>query len=437
MEALIFFATLIHESILVSMPCFFSVFSNLKYEKLLRFNVDSYDILRVIFVENIYVSVFLIPFLFLGKRLRNNTGNYRKLYNFFAIITCLGIFVYVYQIIHRPSIEEIVDSYSQSGLSSSSNKFVSLFTITFEHASIIIAAILSIKGKDESYPKIYQYLGFLMLFLVLVLVIVSGVRGRVLWVAEFVLLISIFKRRLKPLFFMLVLLIALIPLNTILVTQIRPISEEIAKEGGITNKAIVNIFTVIIKGVKEPQSDKVGIIESLVERAQGPRNSVALLKEFDSGNSPGLNIYNGAIFYFIPRSIINRPVIGSPTGNFKDAAIFKVMDLNYPENSFITMGPFLASAHAYWEGGYFGVILIALIASCLWILIIKVSYNQPLLLGVLVCLLCCCALLIDGFISVFTPLYSLISIFWKNLLPLFLFYLVYYNVKWPKFSFRF
>lgn len=438
LETLIFFATLIHETILVSFPCIYAVFSNFKFEQLLRFEVQNYELLKVIAIENLYLACFSIPFFFFFSKPRSIVKvDTVKLYSFFAIITFMGIIVYVYQIIHRPSIEEIVESYSQSGLQGSSNKFVSLFTLTFEHSSIIIAAILSIRGKSENYPKLYQYLGILMLVLVLALVIVSGVRGRVLWVAEFVLLVSLVKRQLKPLFLMALLLIAFIPINNILVTQIRPISEEIAKEGGITNKAIVNIISTLIKGVNEPQKDKVSIVESLTERAQGPRNSAALINQFDEGHMPGLNIYNGALFYFIPRAIINRPVIGSPTDNFQDAAIFKVMELNYPDVSFITMGPMLASAHAYWEGGYFGVVIIALLASGIWIMIISFCYKQPPLFGVLVCLLCCCALLIDGFITMFSPLYSLISIFWKNLLPLFLFYFAYYKIRWPKFHLRF
>jgi hypothetical protein len=437
LETLIFSATLIHEIILISFPCIFAVFSDFKFEKLLRFELHDYDLLKVIAVENAYILCFLLPFIFFfRKREAPWSFDNEKLYNFFAFITLIGITVYVYQIIHRPTIEEIVDSYSQSGLEGSSNKFISFFTLTFEHASIIVAAIISIRGKSETYPKLYQYLGILMLVLVLSLVIVSGVRGRVVWVAEFVLLIALLKKKYKPLLLMLLLVIALIPLNNILVTQIRPISEEIAKEGGITNKAIVNIIKTIIDGVREPSKDETNVLQSLAERAQGPRNSAVLMREHDEGRSLSPNIYTGALFYFIPRIIFNRPVIGSPNENYKDAGIFKVMELNYAEASFITMGPLLASAHAYWEGGYLGVVIIAILASFLWITIIWFCYKQPTLFGVLVVLLCCCALLIDGFISIFTPLYALIAIFWKNLLPLFLFYFMYMKLKIPKFRFK-
>ena len=437
LEAVIFFATFIHESILISFPCISAVFSDFKYEHFLRFEVQDLDLLKVIAVENLYIACFLFPFFFLFK---SSSGfskiNTPKLYSFFALIALLGVIVYIYQIIHRPSIEDIVESYSQSGLTGSSNKFITFFTLTFEHASIIVAAILSIRAKSETYPKLYQYLGILMLILVLAMVLVSGVRGRVLWIAEFVLLVSIVKKRLKPVLLMALLTIAFIPINNILVTQIRPISEEIAKEGGITNTAIVNIVTTIIKGVNEPSDDSPSLIESLAFRAQGPRNSAALIKEFDEGRRPGLNIYTGALFFFVPRVIFDRPVIGSPNGDFKDAAIFKVMELNYHDASFITMGPLLASAHAYWEGGYLGVVIIALFASGIWIMLIRFSYRQPPLFGLLVCLLFCCALLIDGFITIFAPLYAMIAIFWKSLLPLFLLYFAFYKIKLPKLVFK-
>jgi hypothetical protein len=435
LEFIIFLATVIHETILISLPCIMDVLNNYKLEKDLRFPFDPYDLLRVIIIENIYILIFLLPFIFLVKKPGFHfKTNPDKLYNFFALITCIGIIVGTYQILHRPTLEEIVDSYSQSGLTGSSNKFIAFFNITFDQTSIIAATILSVRAKSETYPKIYQYLGILMLMLILTLVATSGVRGRVVWVAEFVFLVAIFKKKYKPILYMLILALIFIPINNVLVTQIRPISEEIAKEGGITNQSLINISTVIIKGISQPNKDSPGLIESLDERAQGPRNSAVLLKEYDAGRSPGLNIYTGALFYFFPRFVINRPVIGSPDEYFQHAAIFKVMALNYANDTFINMGPMLASAHAYWEGGYIGVIIIAMLCSFFWISLITISYRLPMLLGLTICLMVCCALLIDGFISIFTPLYALISIVWKSILPLLLLYFIYYKVKVLKFK---
>lgn len=431
--------TLIHETLLVSLPCLYAIFFDFHFEKSLRFSFSPYDLLNVLFIENVYILCFLLPFLLFLKLYKRPHEALipGKLYSFLALITFIGIIVYIYQIINRPTIEQIVESYSQSGLNSSVNPFVAFFTITFEHTAIISASLLSIKGKKENYSKFYQYLGWIMLFLVVFLVIVSGVRGRIIWVAEFVVIVSVFKRNLKPIILMIPLVLALIPLNNILLEQIRPISEEIAKEGGLTNKALVNIARTIISGVNDKNKlEGPSLLESFAERAQGPRNSIVMIREYDEGNAPGLNIYTGAIFYFTPRVLFDRPVIGSPNGDFQDAAIFKVMNLNY-DTSFITMGPLLASAHAYWEGGYLAVVLIGLITCLLWILLLRFCYRYPLPLGFLVCLLGCCALLIDGFVTALSPLYAMISIFWKNFLPLCLLYCVFVKIKWPNIVLKF
>lgn len=430
-EAIIFFATLIHETILVTYPTVYAVINDFKFEKLLRFEVVNSDLLKVILIENIFIFFFLFPFLMQLKSKSISFENTSpKIYNFFALISFVGLIVYLYQLINRPTIEQIVDSYANSGLPESSNKFVSFFTITFQHASIIIASILSIRGENEIYPKKYQYIGILMLFSVLLMVLFSGVRGGLIWTAEFVLLISILKKRKKPILIMLILLISFIPLNNILLTKIRPISEEIAKEGGVTANAVLNIVSTIFTSVNENKEESPSIFESLCERAQGPRNSVALVKQYDHGLNQNLSIYKGAFFVFVPRFIMDRPVYGSSTDSFEDAGIFKVMQLNY-DTTFINMGPLLASAHAYWEGGYGGVVLIALLTSLTWILLLRFIYKLPPYLGLVFGLLGCCALLIDGFITIFYPLYSFIGIFWKSLFPLYLLYLIYFKIKFP------
>lgn len=434
LESLVFLATSIHETILVAFPCIIAVVTNFKFEKVLRFPVYNVDVLKILFVENLYIGVFLLPFLLLRRKIPKVNPSSHSLYRFFALIVSIGIIVYSYQIIHRPSLKQIIESYSQSGLESA-NKFIAFFTLTFEHTSIIAAAILSIRSKQEAYPKIYQYMGYIMILLVLGLVIVSGVRGRIIWVSEFIFLVAIIKKRYKPLFLIGILMTALVPLSNILVQQIRPISEEIAKEGGLTGTALMNISSTIVKGVENPDKTGPGFIESLAERAQGPRNSIAFIREHDQGYRPGLNIYTGALLLFMPRVIIDRPVLGSPTQNFDDAAIFKVMQLNYADATFLTMGPVLASGHAYWEGGYLGVLILALLSSLIWITVIRFSYRLPVLLGILLCILSSCALLVDGFITMFTPLYAMVSLFWKNLLPLFLLFLVYAKIRLPKLVF--
>lgn len=438
LEFIIFLATLIHEALLITLPTILDVTDGYKYEKSLRFNVTPEELLKVIFTENIYVLAFCIPFVLFSQKKTFEKPSTDKLYNLFAAITSLGIIVYAIQIVNRPTISDIIDSYSQSGLSGASNPLVAIFNIVFEYTAVLCAAILSVRGKDEIYPRLYQAIGIIMLMLALALAVVTGVRGRIVWVSEFVFLVAVYKRQFKPMLYIAVLALIFIPINNVLVTQIRPITEEIAKEGGITNEALINIGQTLIKGYSEKNTDKESgsFIKSIQERAQGPRNSIMLMREYDNGNSPGLNLYNGAIFYFIPRSVFNRPVIGSFTSNYKDAAMFKVMDLNYPVTTILNMGPFLASAHAYWEGGYWGVIVIALCCATLWLLIFRFAYSKPSLFGLLVCLLFACSLLIDGLISVFTPLYSIIALFWKNFLPLYIVYYCYMKIKLKKIIIR-
>lgn len=425
--------TVVHELVLVAYPSLFAVFSNFEFEKLLRYGVDREQYIKVLLIENIFIICFLSIFIFslLIRQKRNKVFNIKD-YRFFLLLVIIGILIYSFNIVHRPSLDEIIKSYQSQGILDNGNVFMSLLTNTFQFPSLIAASFLSIKGKNERYPKYFKLLGILLLILVIVTGLITGVRGKIVWVIDFGIIVAILKRRFKPLVYIIILLALFLPLNTVMVQQIRPITSELANEGSLTPRAIYNILGIIIHGIdnKSDLEKKNGILETLAERAQGPRNSFALIKNYDLGEGPGLKILMGALVFPIPRSIYpNKPVTGSPDNNFQDAGIFKVMAENY-NMSYITMGPLLASAHSYWVGGYLGVMAIAILTALFWLVVIKIASNFSMELGALILLICCCALLIDGLLTMFYPLYSLINISWKALLPiLILLELRKFNIK--------
>jgi hypothetical protein len=81
------------------------------------------------------------------------------------------------------------------------------------------------------------------------------------------------------------------------------------------------------------------------------------------------------------------------------------------------MGPFLASAHAYWEGGWIWVILAGFFTGILWKIILSWCDARGGLVGVIVAVSFAASLLTNGIPTCLQPLYAFFPIFWSKVLP--------------------
>jgi hypothetical protein len=164
-----------------------------------------------------------------------------------------------------------------------------------------------------------------------------------------------------------------------------------------------------------PAVHNVSFLDSFAQRAQGPRNSVVLYNLYEKGAGADLSIYTGAILFAVPRFFWpEKPISGSLDGNDESTAVYKVIDIGY---NLPYMGSILASAHAYWEGGWIAVILYGFITGLLWSGVFIFCRKLPEHLSWIIALSFAAALLIDGFLTALYPLYAYILIAWKYIMP--------------------
>jgi hypothetical protein len=162
---------------------------------------------------------------------------------------------------------------------------------------------------------------------------------------------------------------------------------------------------------------------SLASRAQGVRNSVVLYVDHDIYNGGGFKIYDGLLYSLIPKElIIKKPLLGSDSGDESGYAMYKVISLGYNLGE---MGPLLASAHAYWEGGLLWLVVAGLLTGLFWnFLFQKLSYLPTELKTILI--LCIAAsFLVDGFISMLTPIYSILNTLIRTIIPISTIYFIF------------
>jgi len=162
----------------------------------------------------------------------------------------------------------------------------------------------------------------------------------------------------------------------------------------------------------------------------GPRNSAVLYQGWDDGRGAGWGASLSALVYPLPRALwAAKPPAGSIDSTPYGAAMFKVMSIGHGAPYYV-MGPYLASAHAYWEGGIAGLLASGFATGGLWALFIALSRKVTLPLATTFLMTFASSLLIDGLYTAFVPLFSIIrSGYWIILM---LGAAGFTQVIWPK-----
>jgi hypothetical protein len=97
-------------------------------------------------------------------------------------------------------------------------------------------------------------------------------------------------------------------------------------------------------------------------------------------------------------------MLGSLSEKDEDSAIYIVMKSIYDLDG--TMGPILASAHAYWEGGYLWLIICGFLTGIIWIFFLTIFKSFPRKFVLLITLTLASSLLIDGIPTIDVPFYA-------------------------------
>lgn len=426
LRTLVLGATLIHEVLLVIFPAIYSIFTDYEIENRMLAKVTADDLLRVMMGESIFVLMFALGLVvglpFLGSQSRsliNSKPNRRSehiesiLFNILILAGCLvyapSLFMYVFNA-ENVAIDQIVN----------------MLTGVFWYTPLVVCSFLITKRRELSIHPVRFFLAAVPLLSLAMISITTGVRGRIVWAISLLLLAGIFNRQRKIIAISLLSSILLLPIFTALGN----IEMRGAKESGLSTAEIFTLlYKVSINNESDVKENFVLFLDSFNVRAQGLRNSVMLYRDFESGGG-GFKTYSGSIFAFVPRALWDeKPMLGSLDHTEFESATYKVMDLAYGVSG--TMGPLLASAHAYWEGGWIWLVVAGLITGLFWNIVFRFCRRLPVVYAAVIIFTFAAALLIDGLLTMLVPLYSLIIRMWLSIIPLFFIYwFVYLFVRY-------
>jgi len=296
------------------------------------------------------------------------------------------------------------------------------FQAVFVFTSIVACAlVLTRRGVLFTNPK-QAFLAAIPLLALLVVGLTSGYRGRLMWLVFLLTMMGILNRQTKFVAIGIIVAVFTVPLFAFLGSSYRS-SNEAEKISSVQYKVIALLYEEGKSRLGDMKSMGEEFLSALAWRAQGPRNSAVLYQQYDKGAGAGFTTYLGSIFFPIPRLVwAEKPAAGSTDSSISSSAIYKVMELGYGYDAGSTMGPCLASAHAYWEGGWSWLIIAGFITGLIWNIIFKLSRRLPEGIAIIVVFAFAAALLIDGMLTMMCPLYAIILTWWQWVLPVLLAY---------------
>jgi hypothetical protein len=413
--------TLVHETMLFTFPLFYSVITGYYIEENIGNPFIVGALLRVSIGESIYFAVFgIVLYLCLFRRQIAKRALEIRTEELFtkksppASQKSKIEMAMCYTLIFTASIQLI---YSVTTISAEAERSLLLDQIRslVGFAGLAAAANLFVTKPKERQSILAWAISFIFLAVMAYEGFSVAVRGRAVWVISVIVVTAYVKSNKKFYKYTLALSVPLVALFTFFgLSETRQhVSEEMS-----LNTSRTEIFSnLVIMGTKDTEINS-KFFEDLVSgaavRAQGPRNSTALYDEYDKGRSPGLTTWIGALAYPLPRSIwYEKPPAGAGnTNNEYDMAMFKVMEVTYGQRGYGLSGPFLASAHAYWEGGWYGIIGEAILTGLLWAFLFTrgIEFNW---FRTIIILTACGSLVIDGFLTLMIPVFALIVGLWK------------------------
>lgn len=413
--------TALHEVVLVLAPVFLSVVSNFKHERAMLTQVLPFDLVRVMTAELLFVALFLLSMYATSPP---GAAKHRSATPFLfgrgdmslcAVLCVIGL-IQAALLISSP-----VTTLAEVGLGSEMRDYSGLGDMLWQWVVVVVwlpsvfaGAALAIGHK---IPRWLRALGSCLLLSFVVLGLVQSLRGRITWPIFAVLGFALISKGRKTISSTAAAALLLcVPVFGILGSEYFRTQMRAAFGGQSSGRVLRGVASELA------QSGGTGYVFSLIdlmtERAQGPRNSAVLFQLHDQGEGAGLRPLFGALVFPIPRVFWRqKPIAGSIDATPYGAAIYIAEKLSYGA-PYYTMGPVLASSHAYWEGGWFGVCIGGCLTGIIWSTIIRSCQHKTKVMGAIIAMIFMSSLLIDGMYSALVPIYSLIRVFWLSYLPI-------------------
>lgn len=411
----------------VWIPSFVGVFYGYSLES--QFGIKTNEIFYTVLIHLIYLTCFIVTFKYdelvqlmvVKKRIRIcdfSPKNTNVKVNDPILITLVLI--------------GFILLWGKSGFSTSSIEWskcmVFIYLQTMFEWSSIIAAIIILCFGGKLLAKFFSIT--LILFTQLFLVS-QGLRGGVLMLVILVPFYLYIRNGKIPLGLLLIFSLSIMPFFSYLGGDFR---NKLQNELLIT--APVERLVFIMEdgfahgnGVSFEVSDWVF---KIYKRLEATRNSVCLIRLNDEGLGVSLRPTISSLFSLVPARVWPEKYYPtSSRGDLRSTAMYVVKAETYGTTD---MGPFLSSAHEYWEGGILYTLFSAFIVACFWRQVcIRFQFSRY---GVLILLVVGGGLdAHHGELSVVAPLSHIIKVFFYQIIPLlFLFYFIRFikSLRWVK-----
>lgn len=420
-QTLIFGLTLSHELLLVLLPIWHSVLTDFELESQMWGHIGPSDLIPVMVGEALFVGLFLLGFFLGSPRSRNRPVTTLEALNkeemiVLTVLTVIGLWVAVETL--GGTVASVLESTEHAEIKPYESVAVlaRVWVIAaFQIPSIFAASILAAAPKVSKWRRI---VGVAVLGSVGLLGIATGARGRITWVLISMTATSLLYRVRKPLLIAGACLVALTPFFIVLGDMAYRFEINLRLRGEPISETVPYVLDRI---VETPFGASPFILwEQLMFRAMGPRNSVVLYRLFDAGHGAGGRPIMSSAVMVVPRVLWGtKSPAGSADSSPYGGAMYRVMAIGHGSPYYV-MGPFLASAHAYWEGGWVWLLAAGFLTGLVWRFIVRYSERQLLGFSVLYVMIFASSFLLDGFYTALAPLYGLIRAFWMLLCPVLL-----------------
>ena len=413
--------SLLYDFILVILPLFLYLFGIGDYTIQLRVNFN----IKFLVLGYFYHTIFLFSFLLFLKYFKFTECSFENLKSgipslfkkYLQFISIISTLIYTsiavgFNFIENPFFTSLITIFWYSGL-----------------CSIIILIY-----HNASYNTILnKFLLFICIVSLFLISIKTGVRGRILWIPLLYLYITLISQKkilltTKKIVFVGLFTAVLVP--SFVLFSFAEYRNEFANNVGY--EELFNSYLNLMLDSKFLSESFKNILSIYVERSIGILNNYFLSNQYDFFDFKFIKIYNGLFSLFIPSEILpDKPILGSP-GVLHDMAMYKSM-IYYNLDGL--MGSVLASGHAFWELGYFGLVIYPFFYVLILYSITSIKLPYFPFFNILVVLIILGGLITDAFSTIFIPIYAIIDIFLKSCLPLIiLLFLIVHILKSKKFS---
>ena len=412
--------TLFHQVSLVVFPLLYGFANDFAFEA--RVNLEPERLLRVYLGEALFVAVF-VGILILKESSRGEPVAKEPIAGVSQDVAMFligsGLWLQVSTLLSpHYTVDDILRHADLRDYATWRAVFLDWFGAFVRWPSSAMGALVL---ADSARPRWLRLAAGGLLLLIVLNSLANGYRGGVMWVACLLLAAAYLKRRRHAAAIAVTVVVLTAPLFSWLKTDMVYI--HLFAPEGESRLALLGYvreeMAKTVAGVRQPSEQT--FWESSAMRAEGPRNSVGLYDLHDAASGAGPAPIWGSLLMPIPRFVWRgKPVGGSVDGTNEGAAIYQVQRLK-PNTSPVEMGPLLASAHAYWEGGYLWLCAAGMLTALFWLYLTTFRskyFHSDLHSTLVLCFLA--ALPIDGLFTALNPLYTLILIFWKSMVPMWL-----------------